>query len=139
MTMNLIKLDDMYKKYPFIYKVSGEYYYIGAGICKACTDADAINYYNDYLNAMLAIGREELSSHNIERRDSRVENLIYYFRKVILCSEINIDKNDQSTYRRDIEVLIDLLSEEQKDSLLMQLVDYVNVFYYYNRDLKQIQ
>ena len=133
MIERLVKLEDLYKKYPFIYEVSEDYYFIGWGICKRCDSSIALDYYEAYKKALFEAGMEKVSSGSNDIEEDKLDTLLYYFRKVKAYSDIAVDDEELLTFRKKIEEMVFSLSEKQKDELLRQLNDFVSVFYYYYR------
>lgn len=133
MIENMIKLDDLYKKYPFIYETDGDYYYIGWGICKQCSSSIALDYYKLYKKTLNEIGEEKVASRNNDIDEEMLDTLLWCFRKVKAYSDIAVDNEDLRLFRGKIENFICSLSDEQQRTLLEQLRNFVNVFYYYYR------
>lgn len=127
-----MKLEDLYKKYPFIYEVNNVYYYLGWGICKICDSEIALSYYRKYKNCIQSIGSEVLAG-NKEIDDGQLDQLLYYFRKVKAYSDIATDEKEMSSFRNDITQFLNHLKEEEKNMLYVQLTDFVNTFHYYYR------
>jgi len=133
MVEKLVKLEDLYKKYPFIYELSGDYYIIGLGICKLCCSSNAITYYEAFKKSLNEVGIEKVTMGSYDVAEDKLDTLLYYFRKVIAYCDIAVDDAEPSTFRKKIENLISSLSNTRKDELLRQLKIFVNLFYYYYR------
>jgi len=130
-----MKLEDLNKKYPFVYQVDGKYYYLGNGVCKVCDSRFAISYYEEYKKILCQIGEDVVASESYNIDDDLLDSLICNFRKVKAYSNIESKKEDRVSYRKRIADLIDSLTEEEKIQLLKQLENFVHVFRYYYRKL----
>lgn len=131
-----MKLEDLFKKYPFVYEVNQKYYYLGQGVCKECDSTFAISYFEDYKKFLEQIGRDVIASQTRNIDEESLDTLIYCFRKVKAYSDIKVEPEDYKTYRQRISDLVDTLSILEQQKLLQQLEDFVNVFYYYYKKIK---
>ncbi len=114
------KLENLITKRGFIYLIDGEYYYIGHWIFKKCTDGHVINLFEEY---------RELDINNLEDE----KRILYLFRKLMLYSEFEIEDPNETKYDRNIVNFIEGLSDRNKELLLIQLDDFVNLFMYFNK------
>lgn len=130
-----MKLEDLYKKYPFVYQIDGEYYYLGNGVCKVCDSRFAISYYEEYKKILHQIGEDVVASESYNIDGDLLDSLIYNFRKVKAYSNVESTNEDQVSYRKKIADLIDSLTEDEKIKILNQLENFVRVFRYYYRKL----
>ncbi len=135
MIEEFVKLDDLYKKNPFIYEINEDYYYIGHGICQWCASHDALDWFKLYREALDRIGRDKISSRSSDIVEEDLSVLVRYYRKVMAYSASNVEESERHTYRNQIDKLIASFSEIQKSELLRQMKDYENVFYYHRRRL----
>lgn len=127
-----MNLEDLYKKYPYIYEVNNGYYYLGWGICKICDSNIALSYYEKYKKCIQSIGSEVIASNkNID--DEQLDQLLYYFRKVKAYSDIATDKNDMPNFKNELFQFLNQLDKGEQEKLCEQLTDFVNTFHYYNR------
>lgn len=128
----MVKLEDLYKKYPFIYEVDEKYYYIGWGICKECTSKFALSYYEDFKKTVEEVGEEILAQGDCNKIDEdQLDSLLYFFRKVKAYSDIEVDSNDMPTFRKQLNDFLDGISLEEKQKLQHQLEIFVDTFHYY--------
>lgn len=129
---HMVKLEDLYKKYPFIYEVDEKYYYIGWGICKECTSKFALSYYEDFKKTVEEVGEEILAQGDCNKIDEdQLDSLLYFFRKVKAYSDIEVDSNDMPTFRKQLNDFLDGISLEEKQKLQHQLEIFVDTFHYY--------
>ena len=126
-----MNLEDITKKYPFIYEVGKEYYYLGHGICEKCKSRFAIEYFEEYKSVLGQIGRDVIASKTWDIDEVLLNKLIYNFGKVKAYSNVERPKEENKSYRQEIMELIDSLEGPEQKKLLLQLEDFVNVFYYY--------
>lgn len=129
-----MQIEDLYKKYPFIYRISGGYFYIGFGICKECNSKIAISYYEDYFKCIDNIGEKKILDNDNSIAEDEMDRLLYFFRKVKAYSDIAVDENERSSFRNKINQYIDEINEEDRKELEHQLKLFVGTFrYYYKR------
>ena len=128
-------LEDLYKKYPFVYKLDGEYFFIGWGIFKTCNSEMAICYYEKYEKLLQIIGEDKLELKSYDIDEEQLESIIKYFRKIKAYSDIAVVEDDMPNFRKMIDEFISMRSTEQQEELLRQLRNFVNVFHYYYRML----
>ena len=127
----MIKLEDIKKKYGFMYEIDDKVYFIGMGIFEMCTSSCAKYYFDEYRKRIHELGRENILPYHLE--DNEVDALIYFFRKVKAYSNIREDEKIAENQKK-IEDFLYSLNEGQKKALLEQLEDYIHVFWYYNRN-----
>ena len=70
-----MRLEDLYKKYPFVYKLDEKYFFLGWGICKTCNSEMAIYYFEKYEELLQTIGEEKLESKEKELEDVKKKKL----------------------------------------------------------------
>ena len=130
--MNKIKLDDITKKYPFIYKIRDEYYIIGCGVFAVCESQPAISHFKRYREEIAKLGREYIQEKHYENK-SDFEELVYIFKKVKAYADIDLPNEEKTLSKRNTLEFLDNLNYNEKDSLLEQVEDYVASFWYYSR------
>ena len=130
--MNKIKLDDITKKYPFIYKIRDEYYIIGCGVFAVCESQPAISHFKRYREEIAKLGREYIQEQHYDNT-SEIEELVYSFRKVKAYADIDIPNEEKTMSKRNTLEFLDNLNYSEKNSLLEQVEDYVASFWYYSR------
>ena len=128
-----MRLEDLYKKYPFVYKLDEKYFFLGWGICKTCNSEMAIFYFEKYEELLQTIGEEKLESKSYDIEEAELESLIKCFRKVKAYSDIAVSDEDMPVFRKNLNEFILARSAEQQEALLRQLKNFVNVFHYYYR------
>lgn len=133
----MINLKDIYKKYPFVYELDGEYYFLGWGICKICNSEMAIYYYKKYQELVQKIGEETLALRSYDIDETELESLIKCFRKVKAYSDIATNENEMAFFREELNNFVATRCIEQQEDLLRQLKNFVNVFHYYYRSFKR--
>lgn len=128
-----IKLEDIVKKYPFMYEVEEKIYYIGNGVFRECTDSLSFEYFKRYRDYIVLVGRETIATSSLNNEEA--EALTYYFRKVKNRSDYDKNIDDPIQAKKDALEFISNLSYETTKKLFLQLEDYVNIFknYYYPR------
>lgn len=127
----MTKLDDLTKKYPFMYEVDGDIYQIGFGVFETCNSHIGKNYFEQYREFINKVGRENIVQYKLQGEEE--EHLIYLFRKVKAYSELDRMSVSISEVNAEILMFIDSLNDEQKNHLFEQLEDYINSFWHYNR------
>ncbi len=132
MIQNMRELEGICKKYPFVYEGTEEFFFIGSGICKKCTSEMALYYYDLYKKCIKEIGEENLASKYSAIDEDKLEQLLYYFRKVKAHSDIALEDNYVDCRKETMELLYSMPDKEQMD-VLRQLRNFVNVFHYYHR------
>lgn len=128
----MINLEDLYKKYPFVYELDEEYFFLGWEICKPCNSEMAIYYYKKYEELVQKIGEEILALRSYDIDETELESLIKSFRKVKAYSDIATDENcDIATDENEMAVFRDKLNNfvatrciEQQETLLRQLKNF---------------
>ena len=133
MINSIVKLEDIHKKYPFIYEVDEEYFYIGFGVCERCDSSSALKYYEQYKKSCVEIDLGKIISMSYDIDDDLLDAMLFSFRKVKAYSEIEADNTEASIQRKKTEDLIDSLSGEQRDNLYEQLLVFVGAFQLNNR------
>lgn len=126
-----MRLEDLYKKYPFVYKLDGEYFFLGWGICRPCNSEMAIHYFEKYEELLQVIGEEKIESNSYDIGRAELESIIKYFRKVKAYSDVAVSDEDMPVFRKNFNDFILTRSAEQQKELLRQLKNFVNVFHYY--------
>ena len=127
----MTRLQDITKKYPFMYEVNGEVYCMGQGVFHICTDVMGLEYFNQYGKEVLSLGRDFIEQPYPEDRD--VKNLVYYYGKVITYSEPKMKVEDPAKIKGNLLAFLDALSPDVQEKLSEQLEDYIDVFRHYNR------
>lgn len=127
----MTKLQDITKKYPFMYEVDGEIYCMGQGVFHICTDVMGLEYFNEYRKEMLSLGRDFIKQPYPEERD--VKKLVYYYGKVLTYSEPKMKGEDPAKIKGNLLTFLDTLSPDAQEKLTEQLEDYIDVFRHYNR------
>lgn len=128
-----VKLEDITKKYPFIYEVKDDFYIIGCGAFAPCKSQFAISYYQNYREAINKLGRDFIQEHHYDYPED-FDALVYNFRKVKAYADIGIPNEDRAMAGRIIPEFLESLDEKEKEKLLHQVEDYVASFWYYNRN-----
>lgn len=128
--MNNIKLEDIIKKYPFMYEIDGELYHIGNGVFEKCTSQFAEHYYEKFVNTVDGINRDRIKPYTLE--DEEADTLVYYFRKVKSYSDLADSSENITEASKKAFSFINNLTQETKDDLLKQLEIFVDSFWYYN-------
>ena len=129
--VNMANLDDLTKKYPFMYEVDGAIYQIGCGVFKTCDSPIGETYFVQYREFIKKVGRENIVKYELQGEEE--EHLIYLFRKIKAYSELDRMNVSISEANAEILMFIDSLNDEQKNDLGEQLEDYINSFWHYNR------
>ena len=127
----IIKLNELYKKYPFIYKVHDDYFFIGTGICKPCYSKVALDYFNRYTSILNDVDDKMIIEYSdwLSRIDGNIKDaLLYCFRKIKAYSESNVDTKDLLIFKKRIEDFTLHLSESEKTDLHKQLVISIEAF-----------
>lgn len=127
----MVKLDDLIKKYPFMYEVNGEIYQIGCGVFKICDSRIGITYFMQYRDFIKKVGRENIIKYKLQGEEE--EHLVYLFRKIKAYSELDEQNVSIGEANEKILTFIDSLNKEYTDDLREQLEDYINSFWHYNR------
>ena len=128
-----MRLEDLYKKYPFVYKLDENYFFLGWGICKTCNSKMTIYYFEKYEELLQTIGEEKIESKSYDIEEAELEGIIKCFRKVKAYSDIAVSDEDMPVFRKNLNEFILARSAEQQEELLRQLKNFVNVFHYYYR------
>ena len=128
----IIKLEDITKKYPFIYEINNDYYIMGLDAFEKCQSDRAINRYKEYKAEINRLGREAIQQQKYDNSDD-FSALVFYFRKVMSHANINSSFEECSKNRHNLHDFLCNLKPSEKEILLRQLEDYVAVFGYYNR------
>lgn len=132
----MIQLEDIYKKYPFIYEVEGNLYQFGSGAFKEGVSKQGEQYYSLYKEELNRIGRDNIRPHELEAMD--VKTLVYAFRKIKSYCDCENQNTDYNESKHNLLGYIENLSADAKNDLLQQIEDYVHVFWYYNRYTSQL-
>ena len=121
----------------FIYKIKGEFYVIGATVCRVCTACEKELYskYESELNNAKEIYKQRSRSDEYYR-------LQEYEAKGVVCSYnniINIIKAEYSDQKKknarvQIETLLQDLNETEIDDIEQQIKHRICVSRYYDRD-----
>lgn len=127
--MRKVELEEIYKKYPFVYEVNEELMIIGSGVFKQCTQDIIQTYYNRYKEKIREIGRDKILTHKLD--DVEIDTLIYLFRKLMSYADVSSDTYDGNAKGNLLKYLSGL-SQEGKEELLLQLEDYIYCFGYYH-------
>ena len=127
----MTQLQDITKKYPFMYEVNDEVYCMGQGVFHICTDVMGLEYFNQYRKEVLSLGRDFLEQPYPEDRD--IKKLVYYYGKVITYSEPKMKAEDPAKIKGNLLAFLDALSPDAQEKLTEQLEDYIDVFRHYNR------
>ena len=127
----MTRLQDVTKKYPFMYEVNGEVYCMGQGVFHICTDVMGLEYFNQYRKEVLSLGRDFIEQPYPEDRD--IKKLVYYYGKVITYSEPKMKAEDPAKIKGNLLAFLDALSPDVQEKLSEQLEDYIDVFRHYNR------
>lgn len=128
--MKNVKLEDLYKKYPFMYEVDGEIYVIGHGVFKKNDSGIAAEYFSRYREYIDRIGRENIQPYELDDVDA--DGLIYLYKKVLAYADIAHTEYDKD-FKTNLFEFISELGNEKKDMLYAQLEDFIRSFWYYNR------
>jgi len=126
-----IKIEDIIKKYPFMYEVNGEIYHIGHLVFAKCDNQIALQYFNNYQSLIDQIDRDKFINGQID--ETEIEDLVYYFRKIKAYSEIHPLEDRTSKSNKDAMRFISELNEESENNLFAQLENYVYAFQYYSK------
>lgn len=127
----MTQLQDITKKYPFMYEVNDEVYCMGQGVFHICTDVMGLEYFNQYRKEVLSLGRDFIEQPYPEDRD--IKKLVYYYGKVITYSEPKMKAEDPAKIKGNLLAFLDALSPDAQEKLTEQLEDYIDVFRHYNR------
>ena len=127
----MTQLQDITKKYPFMYEVNDEVYCMGQGVFHICTDVMGLEYFNQYRKEVLSLGRDFIEQPYPEDRD--IKKLVYYYGKVITYSEPKMKVEDPAKIKGNLLAFLDALSPDAQEKLTEQLEDYIDVFRHYNR------
>lgn len=127
----MTQLQDITKKYPFMYEVNDEVYCMGQGVFHICTDVMGLEYFNQYRKEVLSLGRDFIKQPYPEDRD--IKKLVYYYGKVITYSEPKMKAEDPAKIKGNLLAFLDTLSPDAQEKLTEQLEDYIDVFRHYNR------
>lgn len=132
--MYKIQLEDIIKKYPFMYEVNNKVYHIGAYVFKECKNPLALGYFQEYQDFIKSIDRNKLINHLFN--ENEMEYLVYLFGKIKAYSDDDSFKPLVNASNNEALTFINTLNEESKKELLFQLENYVYSFWYYNRKIK---
>lgn len=126
-----LKIEDIIKKYPFMYEADGEIYHIGHLVFMKCNNQIALRYFNNYQSLIDRMDRDKFINGQLD--ETETEDLVYYFRKIKAYSEIcPLEERNINSNKETIN-FISALNKESKNSLLVQLENYVYAFQYYSR------
>jgi len=134
--MKNVNLEDLYKKYPFIYEVDGELYVIGHGVFRKNTSVIAERYFRSYRECVNKVGRENIIPYELSVQDA--DALTDLYKKVMDYASIAAMESDNE-YKGKLFDFIYGLDKEKQDSLYEQLEDYIKVFWYYNRRFDKLK
>lgn len=127
--INMTCLDDLTKKYPFMYEVDDKVYQIGLGVFKECDSLIRKTYFMRYREFIKKVGRDNIVRDKLQGEEE--EYLIYLFRKIKTYSELDEINILIGEVNKEIRMFIDSLNSEQKNNLGEQLEDYINSFWHY--------
>ena len=112
-----MRLEDLYKKYPFVYKLDDNYFFIGWGICKVCDSEGAITYFKKYEELLQIIGEEKLESKSYDIEEAQLESIIKCFRKVKAYSDIAVVEDDMPIFRKTLNEFISIRSSGKRTNV----------------------
>ena len=87
----LEELEDLVRAKEFLYKVQGEYYIIGANMCRQCRDTILIQHFETYLGALHEVLDEIEGSDTKEAEPSSIKQLLEAY-KLIRATPQNTQK-----------------------------------------------
>lgn len=123
-----LELENICNKYPFIYEINGDYYVIGKFVFKPYNDLNGLEDYKKYREVLSKIGRENIGRNYA--LDKAWEN------ELVDCFQNVMEHANEICKRQRESDIIDILlkfKEEEKHSLKIQMEDYINSFWHYNR------
>lgn len=78
----LEELEDLVRAKEFLYKVQGEYYIIGANMCRQCRDTILIQHFETYLGALHEVLDEIEGSDTKEAEPSSIKQLLEAYKLI---------------------------------------------------------
>ena len=101
-----IMLEQLLKSNGFIYRIGGEYYFLGKWICSRCTDINASDC---------------LMMYDICRSSGEEQNTAFYFQKIRAYSDLALEvPYNPNLIRDNMELLLARLSEHERANLELQ-------------------
>jgi len=128
----MTKLEDITKKYPFMYEINGTVYCMGQGVFHIYTNQIGLEYFRKYREEIMSVGREYVEQPYPDHQE--VEKLVRYYDKVMIYSEPTVKAGDPAGIKSNLLAFLDTLGPDEKEKLGEQLDDYINVFRHYNRN-----
>ena len=78
----LEELDDLVRAKEFLYKVQGDYYIIGANMCRECRDTILIQHFETYLGALHEVLGEIEESDTKEAELTSIKRLVEAYKLI---------------------------------------------------------
>lgn len=128
----MTRLEDITKKYPFMYEINGTVYCIGQGVFYTYTNQIGLEYFRKYREEIMSLGRAYIEQPYPDHRE--VEKLVHYYGRVITYSEPTAKAEDPAIIKGRVLEFLDKIDPEAREKLSEQLEDYVLVFRHYNRN-----
>lgn len=137
--MENVKLNDISKKYPFVYEVDGKLVVMGAGILYQFPQEDFFvrRNWNNYRETIEKIGRNRLDAY-VLASDEKTEMAQVFCKLIIIGKQIEDMERRKGHHRTpedDVRKYLADLDENQKKNVLQQLEDYVRCFHYYHESM----
>lgn len=134
--MENVKLNDISKKYPFVYEVDGKLVVMGAGILYQFPQEDFFvrRNWNNYRETIEKIGRNRLDADTLNS-DEKTEMVRVFHTLIMTGSQIEDAERSKGHHRTPEEVIwkyLENLDESQKKGTLQQMEDYIRCFHYYH-------
>lgn len=128
----MTRLEDITKKYPFMYEINGMVYCIGQGAFYTYANQIGLEYFRKYREEVMSLGRERIERPYLDHRE--VEKLVHYYSRVMTYSEPTAKAENPAIIKGRVLEFLDTIDSEEREKLSAQLEDYVHVFRHYNRN-----
>lgn len=126
----VVNLEDIVKKYPFVYKVNNRYYCIGCFKFAECNNTLIHNYYDKYEEIIAGISQVRWQTNKLSKDESDL--VLYYFKRMRGYADSILVSDSPDKVRKQTLEFIFNLADEEKLNLLSQLKDFVYAYQYSN-------
>lgn len=117
-------MEKLFKQYPFIYCIDGEYYVFGNGVCERCSHS-IISLKQDY----------KVFEENVDKELNRNEAWKIFY-KLLSCAETTKCLYEQNGTKTSVDISKFDFNEHQMNELRLQVQRYVDFWRKYEFSYK---
>ena len=111
---------NLWKKYPFVYKIEDEFYYIGSGVFSPCPD-DIVEKYKHFL-----IELKRVDSLPFDLYEKDVSELVLLFSELRNRCPEGGSSDERNIKRKDFQNRLNRVVDQEKEA--RKLTDQVDIF-----------